>query len=96
MCDNISYRTEIQAANHFISTLSTSQTEIRTLMQQSNCCSPLKQKKLNFKYLKAVKQQKYHLPIMKSKKPNYFLKEKPGKEFSLRKYKKKQTKTHER
>jgi len=69
MCDNISYGTEIQASNHFSSGLSTPQTEIRTLRQESNA------EEINFQIFKVVKQQKYHF-IMKSKKPNYFLKKK--------------------
>lgn len=74
MWDNTSYGTEIQATNDSISSLSTSQKEIKTLRQESNLLSS--QEEITFQIFNVVKHQKYDWSIIKSEKPQYFLKEK--------------------
>lgn len=57
-----------------ISSLSTSQKEIKTLRQESNLLSS--QEEITFQIFNVVKHQKYDWSIIKSEKPQYFLKEK--------------------
>lgn len=74
MWDNTSHGTEMQATNDSISSLSTSQKEIKTLRQESNLLSS--QEEIIFQIFNVVKYQKYDWSIIKSEKPQYFLKEK--------------------
>lgn len=72
MWDNTSYGTDIQATNNSTSSLGTSQEEIKTLRQKSNLSSS--QEENTFQIFSVVKHQKYDWSIIKSKKPEYFLK----------------------